>query len=92
MASAENIQNHHTVVENPIVRKGIEVALAEMSHRSCNGTDPKDFNACAASHLRMLGAKDFVAIFFNLVETHTLAKSPDSMNLPSNVKQMPKRN
>ena len=90
--NAENVKTHHVVVENPAVRKGIEVALAQMQHACVASTDPANFNACAASHLRMLGAKDFIAIFLNLGETFVPAAKADTTNLPSNVRAMPQAN
>lgn len=92
IASADNVKNHHVVVENPIVRRGIEIALAEMQRRSAAGTDPANFNACAASHLRMLGAHDFVEIFLNLGETMQPGVRTDTNNLPGNVRPMPQPN
>jgi hypothetical protein len=92
LKEAKNIEAHHVVVENPAVRKGLEIALAEMQHQAANGTDPANFNACAAAHLRMLGAKDFLSIFYNLAETFTPATKSDTTNLPSNVRQMPPAN
>jgi len=89
IASAENVKNHHVVVENPFVRKGIEVALAEMQRRAAAGTKPGDFNDCAASHLRMLGAHDFIEIFLNLGEQMQPGVRTDTTNLPGNIKVMP---
>lgn len=93
-ASADNVKNHHALVENSILRRHLEVALAEMQHRSANGTNPENFNSCAASHLRMLGAKDFLAIFMNLAEIETPTVRRDDSNLPGNVRSLvqPKKN
>lgn len=88
-SSPDNIKNHHVVVENPAVRRGIEVALAQMQHSAAAATDPANFNACAASHLRMLGAKDFIAIFLNLAEAYAPAAKIDTTNLSGNIRQLP---
>ena len=53
---------------------------------------PPEMGACAAAHLRCLGAHDFVSTFYNLAEQVELADKPKTMNLPGNVSQMPKRN
>ena len=89
IASADNVKNHHVVVENPIVRHDIEVALAEMQRRATANTPPTDFNACASSHLRMLGAHDFIEIFLNLGEQMQPGVRTDTTNLPGNIKVMP---
>lgn len=82
---------HHKIVEDPAVRAALSAALAEMQHRAVSSTPADNFNACAASHLRMLGAKDLIAIFLNLCETETPAARVDGNNLPGNVRQMPQQ-
>lgn len=79
------VKNHHALVENLTLRRHIEIALLEMQRRSAAGTTPSNFNECAASHLRMLGAQDFVAILLNLAETEAQATRSDNTNLPGNV-------
>ena len=85
------VKNHHELVENPVLRRHIEFALSEMQRRAAQGTPPGEFNACAAAHLRMLGAQDFLDIFLNLAEASTPTTKTDTSNLPGNVSTMPTR-
>jgi hypothetical protein len=78
---------HRAVVQNPAVRKGLEVALAQMQ-RLIADTAPPEMGACAAAHLRCLGAHDLIETFYNLAETAQIAPRKDTTNLPSNVSQM----
>ena len=80
----ELIKIHHALVEREDLRSCLNIALLEMQRRSANGTDPANFNACAASHLRILGAQDFISIFLNLAEQMQPASKTDTTNLPSN--------
>lgn len=85
LKNAANLKAHHDLVENDSLRYSLNCALLEMSRRICNGAPADNMGACAAAHLRMLGAQDFVEMFLNLAEAPSLpAKSP-SGNLPSNV-------
>lgn len=88
LKSPELIKNHHALVENPSLRLGITIALQEMQRRAAAGTDTANFNFCAASHLRMLGAQDFIEIFLNLGEQMQPGVRTDTTNLPSNVAPM----
>lgn len=78
------VKNHAQLVEDERLRYSITVALQEMQRRSAAGTTPGDFNACAASHLRILGAHDFVDIWLNLAETMQPGVRTDTTNLPLN--------
>lgn len=86
------VTNHHTLVEDPCLRKHLAIAMSEMQLRASMNTDATNFNQCAAAHLRMLGAQDFVDIFLNLAETKVTEKRPDVGNLPGNVATLPRKN
>jgi hypothetical protein len=89
--SPENIKAHHALLEDAVLRKHLEVALSELGRRIADNSPP-EMGACAAAHLRMLGAHDFVEIFLNLGETVVLQVKGDNLNLPSNVKSMTGKN
>lgn len=84
----KNIEAHRTVVQNPAVRKGLEVALAQMQRQIADSAPP-EMGACAAAHLRCLGAHDLINTFYNLSETNVATARADTTNLPGNVRQMP---
>lgn len=89
-ATPKNLEDHHVIVQNPIVRRAIEVTLAQMQRLIADNTPP-DMGACAAAHLRMLGAQDFVQTFYTLAETAAPVARSDAGNLPGNVRQMPRQ-
>lgn len=97
-AKSEFIKNenvckiHRSLVERPELRAGINVAMLEMSRQICNNAPADNMGACAASHLRMLGAQDFAQIFLNLAETEVAPRRVETGNLPGNVSQMPRKN
>lgn len=80
-----SVINHHKIIENPLLRKHMEIALMEMQRRAAAGTDSANFNLCAASHLRLLGAQDFMEIFYNLAEQMQPGVRTDTANLPANI-------
>jgi hypothetical protein len=84
----KNLEAHHVVVQNPAVRRGLEVALAQMT-RQITDSAPPEMGACAAAHLRVLGAHDLLQIFYNLAETAAPTASNNTTNLPGNVRVMP---
>lgn len=92
LKSPEIVKRHHELVENDWLRAHLRIALQEMQIRASANTDANNFNACAAAHLRMLGAQDFVEIFLNLVETPVLETKKESTNLPGNVASLPRKN
>jgi len=85
--SSENLAAHRQLVQNPALRKSIEIALLEMTRRICNSAPP-EMGACAAAHLRCLGAHDFIEVFYNLAETPVAEKPVDTNNLPGNVRNL----
>lgn len=85
------VNAHHDMVTSNLFRNSMNVALMEMQRRAAAGTDTTNFNFCAASHLRLLGAQDFIEIFLNLGEQMQPAARTDTANLPGNVSQMPTR-
>ena len=78
---SKNIESHKTVVQNPAVRRGLEIALAHMVRRIADSA-PGDMGACASAHLRVLGAHDLIATFYNLAETVVPGTQADNTNLP----------
>ena len=84
----KNIEAHHLVVQNPAVRRGLEVALAQMNRQLADSAPP-EMGACAAAHLRSLGAHDLIATFYGLAETATPVAAAPSPNLPGNIRPMP---
>lgn len=85
LKNAEHIKKHHELVENAYLYDHLQLALQEMQRRAAQNTEPSNFNACAASHLRLLGAQDFLDIFLNLAETPAASTRTDTANLASNV-------
>jgi hypothetical protein len=88
----QNIKRHHAFVEDSYLRKSMEVALMEMQRRAAAGTDTTNFNFCAASHLRLLGAQDYLEIFLNLAEQMQPGVKTDNVNLPGNITALPRKN
>lgn len=84
LKNAEVIKHHRELAENEWLRISISTAMLEMQRRASAGTDPTNFNACAASHLRMLGALDFIEILLNLAEQMQPGVRTDTTNLPGN--------
>lgn len=90
--SPANIASHHTLVENEVLRRHIEVALLEMTRQVVDKAPP-EMGAAAAGHLRILGAHDFINIFYNLAEQAAATPKNDQDNLPANVRSInPKKN
>lgn len=83
----ENISKHHALVEDPTVRKHLEIALSEMARQVVDKAPP-EMGAAAAAHIRLLGAYDFVSIFYQLAETPLISTGADKDNLPGNVRQL----
>lgn len=86
----ESVKSHHKLVEDPTLRRHFNLALAEMQRRAADSTNPANFNECAASHLRLLGAQDFIETFYNLAETPVTSTRTDTTNLPGNMAPMRK--
>lgn len=84
LKNAALLKQHHDLVENPHFRDALDITMKEMQRRATL-TDPSNLNACAASHLRMLGAQEFVDTLLNLAEAPTTATRTDSANLAGNV-------
>lgn len=91
LKNTDLVQQHHVLVENEILRTHLRLALQEMQVRATSNTPADNFNACAAAHLRMLGAQDFLDIFLNMAETETTAPRKDVGNLPGNVATLPRQ-
>lgn len=92
MKNPESIKAHHALVESETLRHHLRVSLQEMQMRASANTDASNLQLCAAAHLRMLGAQDFVEIFLNLVEQAVAEPKKDSTNLPENVRSFPRKN
>lgn len=88
LKSPEIVKRHHEFVENDLLRSHLKIALQEMQVRAAANTDASNFNQCAAAHLRMLGAQDFVDIFLNLAETNPIPPKTDTTNLPGNIAKL----
>lgn len=78
------VKIHRALVEREDLHKSINVALLQISREICE-LAPTDMGSCAAAHLRMLGAQEFVKVFLNLAETPMASIRTESGNLPSNV-------
>ena len=93
LTDPKNIEAHHVIVQNPAVRRGLEVALAQMQRQIADNAPP-EMGACAAAHLRCLGAHDLIATFYNLAEVAVATARADTTNLPGNVRPLtqPKKN
>jgi hypothetical protein len=86
-STPKNLEDHHVIVQNPAVRKGVEVALAQMQRMIADTTQP-DMGACAAAHLRVLGAHDFIQTFYQLAEMPDLSVKAPVGNLPGNIRNL----
>lgn len=79
------VDSHRSLVSTDKLHESLRVAMLEMSRRICNNAPADNMGACAAAHLRMLGAQDFVEIFLNLAETPAQEAKSDVSNLPGNI-------
>lgn len=89
MKDPELVKVHRSLVENPHLRRSLEVSLLEMSRLICDRAPADNMGACASAHLRMLGAQDFLSIFLNLAEAPAAEPRRDNANLPGNVASLP---
>lgn len=78
------VKTHRSLVEREDLRNSLNTTLLQISREICERA-PNDMGSCAAAHLRMLGAQEFVKEFLNLAETPTASIRTESGNLPSNV-------
>lgn len=84
LISADNLKRHHMLVENPILRDHLEVALAEYTRRqSAMDLGP---DSGAARFLRIQGAHELLDVFLNLAESPTPPSARSDFNLPHNQK------
>jgi hypothetical protein len=90
LSSADAVKAHHELIESPALAVALEVTMSEMQRRAAVGTDATNFNQCAASHLRMLGAQEFMDVLLNLAETEVAKPRQDNSNLPGNVATLPR--
>lgn len=79
------VKEHHQLVEDSFLRRSLEVALLEYQRRQTRLSAP-DLGGCAACHLRVQGAQEFLEVFLNLCETSQVTPRVDSTNLSSNVR------
>lgn len=90
-SSADAVKAHHELIEIPAFSVAVDVAMKEMQRRAAVGTDATNFNMCAASHLRLLGAQEFMDVLLNLAETEVAVTRKDTGNLPGNVASLPRQ-
>lgn len=64
-----HITKHRDMLQLPEFDRAITFALLEFQAILSKG--PLDFNTCAASHLRIQGAQEFIGILRNLAEAPT---------------------
>lgn len=84
-----NVKAHHALVERDDLQTALNVALLEYIRRQSKLSAP-DLGGCAACHLRVQGAHEFLDTFLNLCETSQAAPHVDPTNLPGNVSTMPR--
>lgn len=89
-SNSQLTKNHHALVEQEPLRIAIDTALLEYQRKQTEMAAP-DLGGCAACFLRIQGAQEFVGLLLNLAETPTSTPIADNLNLPGNVRQMPKR-
>lgn len=90
LKSEGRIKEHHKLVENEFLRDHLQTALLEYSKRQVALSAP-DLGGCAACHLRLQGATEFVDLFLNLAEVASATARTDTTNLPSNVRSLPRK-
>src|SRR5512143_438673 len=64
-----HITKHRDMLQLPEFDRAITFALLEYQATLSKG--PLDFNSCAAAHLRIQGAQEFIHILRNLAEAPT---------------------
>ena len=82
MLESENIRLHKALIEKPELRKGFDVALAEMTKAVCSLANGQDLTkdgvmvASAISFQIIRGAHEFSEVFFRLAEPYAKAPAP----------------
>lgn len=67
--SAQNISKHRDMIASGEFGRAAMFALLEYQRILCQNTPPENFNFCAASHFKMLGAQEFLHTLRNLAES-----------------------
>lgn len=74
------VSKHRDLVASPQFQVAADFALLEYQ-RQLSMTPFENYNACAASHMRVVGAQEFLQQFRNLAETSVPAKREVAGNL-----------
>lgn len=91
LKNTDAVKGHARLLDDPYFITSLDTALAEMQRQVSMNCPYDNFNACAAGHLRMLGAQDLVHILLNLAETSTPDTPRAVGNLPLNQPSDPTR-
>lgn len=75
-----NIHAHRELMQNDDFERGVEAALLEYQSL-LSRTDPFNFNQCAAAHLRIQGAQEFLHQLRHLAEQPKVMPSVMPQNL-----------
>lgn len=78
--SARAVKDHHSMVETNTFEDAIRFALLEYQHK-LSAVQMDNFNQCAAHHLKITGAQEFVRILRNLADTETPPPAQSTGNL-----------
>lgn len=91
VAKTENLKAHHALVENEVLRAHLQIALLQYQRIQAE-KNSNELGGYAACQLRLQGANEFLDLFFNLAESPPSVGTVDALNLPSNVKPLPRKN
>lgn len=85
LKNTDAVNGHSRLMDDPYFLNSLDTSLAEMQRQVSMNCPADNFNACAAGHLRMLGAQDYIHILKNLGEATPATVARDTSNLPGNL-------
>ena len=84
------VADHHVLVENPILRRSVDTALADYARR-CASSQAADLGTAAGWFLKIQGAHDLVETLYNLAESEAAPSPVDNLNLSGNTRTLVKK-
>ena len=69
-SSGDNVSKHRDMIGSPVFERALHFALLQYQADLCQ--DDNNLNECAARHLRIRGAMEFVRVLRLLAETPTI--------------------
>lgn len=82
LTSKTETQAHRSLMQRADLQRSLDVALMEYQGQLAVRTADKEFNHCAAAHLKMVGALEFINTLKNLdvVSVSTTTRPNDNLD------------